>query len=212
MFANVADEQATGLPSIPELRRQIIKFDRIVRKNAEMRSKYMDEPTKYVTRSTITKAGSRIVLLMMRYDRPGAHRYLESETDLDRAFAFLYPLPQNPLTYYPEILKNELLLPDLIQLLSHDNTDIALQVVGALYEMTDEDVGEDAVEAEEDEEEKERMGTRLRLIMGDFIGLLVSPSVSRGSRIARSLGLADWTSSIWCCSLTTRSWNSSSPI
>jgi len=28
------------------LRKQIIKFDKIVRKNAEMRSKYMDEPTK----------------------------------------------------------------------------------------------------------------------------------------------------------------------
>lgn len=105
-------------------------------------------------------------------------RYLESETELDRAFTFLYPLPQNPLLYYPEVIKNDLLLPDLVQLLSHDNTDISLQVVSALYEMTDEDVGEDLLEAEgegEDEDEKrEEMRTKLRLIMGDFIGLLVS--------------------------------------
>jgi hypothetical protein len=105
-------------------------------------------------------------------------RYLDSETDLDRAFTFLYPLPQNPLLYYPEVIKNDLLLPDLVQLLSHDNTDISLQVVSALYEMTDEDVGEDLLEAEgegEDEDEKrEEMRTKLRLIMGDFIGLLVS--------------------------------------
>ena len=40
--------------------------------------------------------------------------------------------------------------------------------------MTDEDVGEDLVEAEEDEGKKEEMGTKLRMIMGDLIELLVS--------------------------------------
>jgi beta-catenin-like protein 1 len=102
-------------------------------------------------------------------------RYLDSETELDRSFSFLYPIPQDPLTYYPEIISNPLLIPNLIQLLSHENTDIALQVVSALYEMTDEDVGDDAVEREEEDEGKEEVGRKLRLIMGDFVGALVSP-------------------------------------
>jgi hypothetical protein len=48
MFANVADEPegTTTLPTIQELRKQIIKFDRIVKKNAETRSKWIDQPTK----------------------------------------------------------------------------------------------------------------------------------------------------------------------
>jgi hypothetical protein len=140
-------------------------------------------------------------------------RYLDSETDLDRAFTFLYPLPQNPLLYYPEVIKNDLLLPDLVQLLSHDNTDISLQVVSALYEMTDEDVGEDLLEAEgegEDEDEKrEEMRTKLRLIMGDFIGLLVSFAwIDKDEVTAEARKL---TFNVNSGSLTNPSSNSSSP-
>jgi beta-catenin-like protein 1 len=133
-----------------------------------MRSKYVGDPTKFVT---FPRSVSRTTLT-----RVFTFRYLESEDELDKAFSFLYPLPQNPLLYYPEILKNELLLPALIQLLSHDNTDISLQVISALYEMTDEDVGEDMMEAEEEEGKKEEMGRRLRMIMGDLIEKLVSPA------------------------------------
>jgi beta-catenin-like protein 1 len=133
-----------------------------------MRSKYVGDPTKFVI---FPRSVSRTTLT-----RVFTFRYLESEDELDKAFSFLYPLPQNPLLYYPEILKNELLLPALIQLLSHDNTDISLQVISALYEMTDEDVGEDMMEAEEEEGKEEEMGRRLRMIMGDLIEKLVSPA------------------------------------
>jgi len=125
-----------------------------------------------VSRRCRCKSGR--VRSLTRCDESLCHRYLDSETELDRSFSFLYPIPQDPLTYYPEIISNSLLIPDLIQLLSHENTDIALQVVSALYEMTDEDVGDDAVEREEEEKAKEEVGRKLRLIMGDFVGALVS--------------------------------------
>lgn len=101
-------------------------------------------------------------------------RYLESEDDLDKSFTFLYPLPQNPLLFYPELIKHETLLTALTNLLSHENTDISLQVISALYEMTDEDVGEDLVEGEEEEERKEEVGRDLRMVMGELVDALVS--------------------------------------
>jgi hypothetical protein len=55
--------------------------------------------------------------------------------------------------------------------------------------MTDEDVGEDLGEAEgegeEEEGKREEMRTRLRLIMGDFIGLLVSRPHRPGKKSQR---------------------------
>ena len=55
--------------------------------------------------------------------------------------------------------------------------------------MTDEDVGDDAVEREEEDEAKEEVGRKFRLIMGDFVGALVSPkSESFGARRAKLTG------------------------
>lgn len=99
---------------------------------------------------------------------------MESEEELDSAFTFLYPLPQQPLIYYPEMATNPVFIPNLIQLLSHENTDITLHVITALYEMTDEDVGDDMIEAEEDEARKEEIGSRVRRVVGDLINVLVS--------------------------------------
>lgn len=38
--------QSSGLPTVQELRRQIIKFERIVQKNTEMRARFADDPSK----------------------------------------------------------------------------------------------------------------------------------------------------------------------
>lgn len=47
LFARVDDDQGpSGLPTLPEFKKQITKFDRTVRKNAEMRSKHVDDPSK----------------------------------------------------------------------------------------------------------------------------------------------------------------------
>lgn len=147
MFAGVEDAApGSSLPSIPELKRQIRKFESIVTKNLEMRSRFPDDPTKF----------------------------LESEADLDRAFTFLLPLTQNPVVYYPELVEHETLIPTLTNLLTHENTDIALQSVSVLYELTDEEVGEDLVEEEEDEDKRDALAKAVRLVMGDFIQALVS--------------------------------------
>jgi hypothetical protein len=38
--------QGSGLPTVQELRRHIIKFERIVQKNTEMRARFADDPSK----------------------------------------------------------------------------------------------------------------------------------------------------------------------
>jgi beta-catenin-like protein 1 len=85
------------------------------------------------------------------------------------------------LTYYPELSRHETLIATLTNLLTHENTDIALQVIAVLYELTDEDVGEELVEAavEDDEdvdedEKREEVARKVRMAMGEFITALVS--------------------------------------
>jgi hypothetical protein len=102
-------------------------------------------------------------------------RYLDSEEDLDKAFTFFYPLTQDPIKYYPEISAHESLVSTLVNLLTHENTDISLQAVAVIYELTDEDVGEELVaEVEEDEEKREEVARGVRLAMGGLMTALVS--------------------------------------
>ncbi|KAJ9123940.1 hypothetical protein QFC22_000731 [Naganishia vaughanmartiniae] len=158
MFAKVEDDTGSGLPTVQELRRQIIKFERIVQKNTEMRARFIDDPSKY----------------------------LDSEAELDKAFTFLYPLTQDPLTYYPELTHHESLVGTLTNLLTHENTDIALQVVAVVYELTDEDVGEELVEGavqddeddgDDGDEKREEVARKVRMVMGEFITALLDNSL-----------------------------------
>ncbi|KAJ9097641.1 hypothetical protein QFC21_004677 [Naganishia friedmannii] len=155
MFARVEDDMGSGLPTVPELRRQIIKFERIVQKNTEMRARFIDDPSKY----------------------------LDSEAELDKAFTFLYPLTADPLTYYPELSRHETLIATLTNLLTHENTDIALQVVAVIFELTDEDVGEELVEGaveeeeEDDDEKREEVARKVRMVMGEFVTALLDNSL-----------------------------------
>lgn len=102
---------------------------------------------------------------------------MESEADLDRAFTFLMPLTQNPLAYYPELTSSETLLPTLTNLLTHENTDIALQAVSVLYELTDEEVGEDLVEEEEDQDKRDELARHVRMVVDDFLQALLDHSL-----------------------------------
>jgi beta-catenin-like protein 1 len=69
---------------------------------------------------------------------------------LDGAIKALLPLAQAPKLAYPELVKSETVAL-LIGLLSHENADIVIDVVEVVHELTDEDVGG---EGEEDEDQE----------------------------------------------------------
>lgn len=75
---------------------------------------------------------------------------MESEADLDEEIKHLLTLAQVP-HYFPEVVKLGT-IPSLLSLLSHENTDIAIDAVELLNELTDEDVGAAAADNEEDDE------------------------------------------------------------
>ena len=105
-------------------------------------------------------------------------RFIESESDLDSALKQFLPLTQNPPLFYPELVKSGTIAL-LTNLLSHENTDIAIDVVEIVQELTDEDVGAevDDLAAEEGEGSGGGMATKTRLAMADFIDELVRASL-----------------------------------
>ncbi|KAI6151882.1 Catenin-beta-like protein [Pisolithus tinctorius] len=109
--------------TLPSIRRTLTRFERAVNKNQDQRSKYPDDPTKFI----------------------------DSEADLDSAIKSLLPLAQSPVLAYPEIVRTGALAL-LIGLLSHENVDIVIDAVELFNELTDEDVGsegeDDAEEAQ----------------------------------------------------------------
>ncbi|KAJ3874685.1 Catenin-beta-like protein [Lentinula edodes] len=109
--------------TITGIRRTLLKFERAVSKNQDQRSKYPDDPTKFI----------------------------ESEADLDNAIKSLLPLAQAPALAYSELVRSETIVL-LVGLLSHENMDIVIDVVEVFHELTDEDVGEEADGNGEDSE------------------------------------------------------------
>lgn len=97
-------------------------------------------------------------------------RFIESEADLDSSLKLLLPLTQNPPLFYPELVKAGTIAL-LAGLLSHENTDIAIDVVEVLQELTDEDVGAEVDDLEDEGDESTASLTRAA--MGDLIGELV---------------------------------------
>ncbi|KAF8341535.1 DUF1716-domain-containing protein [Cantharellus anzutake] len=117
---------------LPGIRRLLLQFDRAAKKNQDQRSKYPDDPTKFI----------------------------DSEADLDAAIRSLFALAEVSLISYPELVSSGG-LSKLIDLLSHENLDIVLEVIALLYEFTDEDVGEEGLE---EEEEANRKSESLKLL------------------------------------------------
>ena len=87
------------------------------------------------------------------------------------------PLTQNPPLFYPELAKSGALAL-LANLLSHENTDIAIDVIEIIQELTDEDVGAEVDDLAEEEAEGSSAGmaTNTRMAMGVLIDELVSLS------------------------------------
>ncbi|OCF34946.1 beta-catenin-like protein 1 [Kwoniella heveanensis CBS 569] len=151
IFDAAGDEEDGPTLDLPGLRRQLAKFERIVRKNAEQRGKFPDDPSKFI----------------------------ESESDLDGALKQFLPLTQNPPLFYPELIKSGVVAL-LTNLLSHENTDIAIDVVEVLRELTDEDVGAEVDDLEEEEQEaegSESKAYKTRMAMGEFIDELLNNSI-----------------------------------
>jgi beta-catenin-like protein 1 len=92
------------------LRRTALNFEKKINKNAELRAKYEDDPGKFMA----------------------------SEGDLDESIKSLSILSEHP-ELYEEFVKSES-AARLVELLAHDNTDIAIDAIEIISELTDDDV------------------------------------------------------------------------
>ncbi|KAJ4292705.1 hypothetical protein N0V90_009368 [Kalmusia sp. IMI 367209] len=117
------------------LRKVALNFEKKVNKNASLRAKYEDDPTKF----------------------------MESEGDLDESIKGLSILSEHS-ELYEEFAKNAA-ATKLVELLAHDNTDIAIAAIEMISEFTDEDV----------EAEQEQWDALVSAFLeADLLGLLVS--------------------------------------
>lgn len=98
------------------LKKMVLAFERRLRDNLEARMKYVDNPDKFA----------------------------DSELELHEELVRLKALAGAP-ELYPELVHLNT-IPSIVGLLSHENTDIAVDVVGLIQDLTDEDVVEDSDE------------------------------------------------------------------
>ncbi|KIK06662.1 hypothetical protein K443DRAFT_88620 [Laccaria amethystina LaAM-08-1] len=124
---NIFDKSVgEGIQDVPQelsitlVRKSLLNFERCVNKNQEQRSKYPNDPS----------------------------RFIDSEADLDSAIKSMLSLSQAPVLAYPELVRSGAVAL-LIGLLAHENVDIAIDVVELIHELTDEDVGNDLENDEE---------------------------------------------------------------
>jgi beta-catenin-like protein 1 len=110
---------------------------------------------------------SRAVISRVHVVIAARHRFIDSEADLDATIKALLPLAQVPKVAYPLLIGSGQ-LETLVGLLSHENADIALDIIELIHELTDEDVGEDAEEEEEEEDPEQREAA-----LKNLIGVLV---------------------------------------
>jgi beta-catenin-like protein 1 len=117
------------------LRRTVQAFEKKINKNAELRARYESDPTKFMA----------------------------SEADLDETIKALSILSEHP-ELYPEFVNMEA-SARLVELLAHENTDIAIDAIQIISELTDEDV----------EAEQEQWDTLVTAMLeNDLLSLLVS--------------------------------------
>ncbi|KAI1204449.1 DUF1716-domain-containing protein [Annulohypoxylon truncatum] len=117
------------------LRKTAINFEKCINKNAELRAKYENEPAKFA----------------------------DSENSLDQEIRSLSILSEHPELY--TLFVNLGSVASLVGLLAHENTDIAIDAVEVINELTDEEVVAD----------DEQWDTLVdALLEDDLLGLLVS--------------------------------------
>lgn len=153
IFESAEGEGTTEDPegiSITSIRRTLLKFERAVNKNQDQRSKYPDDPSKFI----------------------------DSEADLDSALKSLLSLAQSPVLAYPELVRSGS-VSLLIGLLSHENADIVIDVVDVIHELTDEDVGNELEDEEEHEEAQAALKTLIEALLENSILELLVDNLSR---------------------------------
>ncbi|KAK7186206.1 hypothetical protein DPSP01_005036 [Paraphaeosphaeria sporulosa] len=117
------------------LRKMAVNFEKKVSKNASLRAKYEDDPSKF----------------------------MESEGDLDESIKGLSILSEHS-ELYEEFARSSA-ATKLVELLAHDNTDIAIAAIEMISELTDEDV----------EAEQEQWDALVSAFLeADLLGLLIS--------------------------------------
>ncbi|KAI4216461.1 MAG: hypothetical protein LQ351_000950 [Letrouitia transgressa] len=112
-FIDERDEENAGKPEKFDaawVRKLALNFERKISKNSELRAKFEDDPQKFMS----------------------------SEADLDTEVKALSLLSDHP-DLYDEFVKLGC-VRSLVSLLSHENTDIAIDAIEIINELTDEDV------------------------------------------------------------------------
>lgn len=140
------DVDETEALTATNVKKMILKFEKAINKNQEMRVRYADQPEKF----------------------------MESEADLDEEIKNLLSLTEAP-QMYPEFVKLGS-VASLMSLLSHENTDIAIDTIDLINELTDEDVGASTSEddLERSEEVLEAINTFVSAMMeNELLQLLV---------------------------------------
>lgn len=135
--------------NITGVRKLLLRFERTVNKNQDQRSKYPDDPTKFI----------------------------DSEADLDAAIKALLPLAQIPSISYSELVRSGG-VTRLIGLLSHENADIVIDVVEVIHELTDED-NEAEEDEEQEGTREEALKTLIEGLLENSILELLVDNLSR---------------------------------
>ncbi|KAH7914167.1 Catenin-beta-like protein [Hygrophoropsis aurantiaca] len=144
------DQEDVKEISLASIRRTLLRFERAANKNQDQRSKYPDDPSKFI----------------------------DSEADLDAALKSLLPLAQTPVLAYPELVRSGTIVL-LIGLLSHENADIVIDVVEVIHELTDEDVGNEGEDDDEQEESQNALKSLIEALLENSILELLVENLSR---------------------------------
>ncbi|KAG0167587.1 hypothetical protein DFQ28_000837 [Apophysomyces sp. BC1034] len=126
------------------VKKMVLRFEKAINRNQEQRMRYAETPEKF----------------------------MESEADLDEEIKNLLSLTQVP-ELYPEIVKLGS-VPSLMSLLSHENTDIVIDAIDLINELTDEDVGTSEDDLQKSEEATEGVKALVdALLENELLELLV---------------------------------------
>lgn len=112
----LVESEAAEIEPLDEtnLKRMILLFEKRALRNQEMRVKFPDQPDKF----------------------------MESELELHDVLQELHAVATNP-ELYPQMVELSV-VPSLLELLAHENTDISVRVVDLLQELTEPDVYNEA--------------------------------------------------------------------
>ncbi|KAI8846071.1 Catenin-beta-like protein [Chytridium lagenaria] len=115
-----AGEEHSATISLQGLKRLVLKLEKAINRNQELRMRHADDPLKFI----------------------------DSEADLDDEITALSKVSASP-NLYPHLVSLGA-VSSITSLMSHENTDIAIASINLLNELTDEDMMTDAEEEEEE--------------------------------------------------------------